>query len=85
MRAVGYLFIACGLGLLVNCAHTNVAPVSVQGISSDAAVPKAGPSVEMVETSYDFGKIGKQEIVHHDFKIKNIGSAPLEIKSVESL
>lgn len=40
------------------------------------------PSVELPETSHDFGEVveGKQYV--HDFKVWNIGTAPLHIKKV---
>ncbi len=41
-----------------------------------------GPSIELSEMSWDFGDLydGK-EYVHH-FKVKNVGTATLEIKKV---
>lgn len=69
----------------MNCAHTNLASDSSHGQSSNAVKPQGRPSIEVPETSYDFGKIGNQSIISHDFKIRNNGTAPLEIKRVQSL
>ncbi len=42
----------------------------------------AAPVVQFSETSYDFGEMVESKEYVHDFKIKNVGTAPLEIKKV---
>jgi len=48
-----------------------------------AAVSGGVPIMEVPEVSYDFGKVKDTEgEVVHEFKIKNVGTAVLEIKKV---
>lgn len=46
------------------------------------AAPASGPVAQIPEMSFDFGSIMEGNEYVHDFKIKNVGTAPLEIKKV---
>ncbi len=37
------------------------------------------PKIQISEANYDFGNIGPQDIVEHEFVIRNVGEAPLTI------
>jgi hypothetical protein len=52
------------------------------GVGQGAAGSQAGPAAQLSETSYDFGEMVESKEYVHDFKIKNVGTAPLEIKKV---
>jgi len=85
VRKWRYVLILGALVWLMNCAPANVVLDSSQEPSSTAVKSGRVPSVEIRETSYDFGKIGRQNILSHDFKIQNSGTASLEIKKVQSV
>lgn len=40
------------------------------------------PRVKVDEGSFDFGEVGEGETVRHDFKVKNLGLAELQITQV---
>ena len=74
-RLLLFAFFALALSALAYAAGD--APGVGQG-----AAPPAGPSIQLSETSFDFGEVyGGKEYVH-DFMVKNVGSATLEIKKV---
>jgi len=56
------------------------------GTSSQVAGYNAGdpnaPKVEILEKTYDFGKISLKDVAKHDFKIKNVGKSPLVITDI---
>jgi hypothetical protein len=41
------------------------------------------PTIQIPETSYDFGEVFEGEKISHDFKVKNTGAEPLEITQVK--
>ncbi len=43
---------------------------------------RKGPVVEMSERSFNFGDMYQDQSYVHEFVIKNVGDAPLEIKRV---
>lgn len=55
---------------------------SVKGASSYVKDDPAAPKIEMTENSFDFGKIGGNDMAKHDFKIKNTGKSSLTISSL---
>jgi hypothetical protein len=44
---------------------------------------KAVPIIEIENPTHDFGQVNQGEIVKHDFRVFNRGSAPLEIRRVK--
>ncbi len=52
-----------------------------QQASGQGTAP-AGPSAQISEMTFDFGELVDGRDYTHDFKIKNAGSATLEIKKV---
>ncbi len=50
--------------------------------AGQSATPPAGPSLQMSETSFDFGEVYEGKEYVHEFKVKNVGTATLEIKKV---
>lgn len=75
--------------ILVACLHVTFAcaadppagTVTPQEPAALAAVPE-GPSVQLAETSFDFGSMSEGKTYVHDFKVKNVGKAELQIKKV---
>ncbi len=75
--------------VLVACLHVTFAcaadppagTVAPQEPTALAAVPE-GPSVQLAETSFNFGNMSEGKDYVHDFKIKNVGKAELQIKKV---
>lgn len=43
----------------------------------------AVPIVVVEESNYDFGQVSEGEVVTHEFRVLNKGTAPLEIKNVK--
>lgn len=76
MRLFLLLFFAMALGGPANAAGQ--APAGGQA----AAPAVSGPSVQVPETSYNFGELIDGNEYVHDFKIRNVGTATLEIKKV---
>jgi len=71
MRFVGAMLLGC-LVLMV-----------VAGFTQAAEEQEAVAAIEIEASVYDFGQISQGEVVKHDFRVFNRGSAPLEIKSVK--
>jgi len=71
MRFVGAMLLGC-LVLMV-----------VAGFTQAAEEQDAVAAIEIEESVYDFQQISQGEVVKHDFRVFNRGSAPLEIKSVK--
>lgn len=53
------------------------------GITQAAEENEAVPVIEIKNPTYDFQQIPQGEVVKHDFRVFNRGTAPLEIKSVK--
>lgn len=68
------------LMLLLFCTLAVAGFSSAAGAQQQAAV--TGPVVQVPETSFDFGEVVEGKDYVHDFIIKNVGTAPLEIKKV---
>lgn len=71
------LAIWIGVGQTVRAAED--AP---QGASTNAQTPKESPKIKVPESTHDFGEIMEGGEVVHDFIVRNIGKAPLEINQV---
>jgi hypothetical protein len=41
-----------------------------------------GPAVEVPETDFDFGKVGEDKLLIHDFRVRNVGNSVLKIKKI---
>lgn len=52
-------------------------------ITPAAEENEAVPVIEIKNPTYDFQQIPQGEVVKHDFRVFNRGTAPLEIKSVK--
>jgi len=50
--------------------------------SPDASVTAEPPSIEIPESTYDFGEIQEGTEIKHAFTVKNSGGGPLEINQV---
>jgi len=52
--------------------------------SEEANQGQAGvPIIVLEEPTYDFGQVSEGEVITHDFRVVNQGTAPLEIKNVK--
>lgn len=43
----------------------------------------AVPVIEVEQPTFDFNHVSQGEVVEHDFRVSNLGTAPLEIKKVK--
>jgi hypothetical protein len=79
MRIARLIFVLCFALAVANCP-----PASAQGPagSSPALATQGGPLAEVPEKLYDFGDMSDGKEYVHDFVVKNVGTAPLEIKKV---
>lgn len=50
--------------------------------SAPAVVSKEAPSIQVPETTFDFGEIMEGSEVQHDFTVKNTGKGTLQIDQV---
>ncbi len=64
---------------VLGCMALMACTSSIQAEVKEEAVPV----IEIVEPVYDFGEVPRGDIVKHDYKVLNKGTAPLEIKSVK--
>lgn len=58
--------------------------VAVHEMGEGAPIPflppdAAQPQIQVSEKFYDFGSVGPQDVVRHEFVIRNVGAAPLTI------
>lgn len=89
-----YLLWIFSLCLLVSCAHREdasrqvsqqpVPPAVPAASAAQVAVPSVGsaPTIQLEETSHNFGTVSEDLRYAHSFKIRNTGSGMLEIKKV---
>ena len=82
MRIARLIFILCFALAIANCP-----PASAQGPagSSPGLETPSGPLAEVPERFYDFGDLTDGKEYVHSFVVKNVGTAPLEIKKVIKL
>ncbi len=79
MKIVTLIFVLCFALAVAKCP-----PASAQGPagSSPGLQTPGGPLAEVPEKFYDFGDLTHGKEYVHDFVVKNVGTAPLEIKRV---
>ncbi|MGO9020571.1 MAG: hypothetical protein ACLQVJ_19700 [Syntrophobacteraceae bacterium] len=79
MRIVSFIFVLCFALAIANCP-----PASAQSPagSSPGLETPSGPLAEVPERLYDFGDLVDGKVYVHSFVVKNVGTAPLEIKKV---
>ncbi|OEU47344.1 MAG: hypothetical protein BA872_00675 [Desulfobacterales bacterium C00003060] len=70
MRVIGAMLWGC-LALIV-----------MAGFAQSAEEKEAIPIIKVEMPTYDFRQVSQGEVVKHDFRVFNRGSAPLEIKNV---
>lgn len=51
-------------------------------VSPQAPIQRNNPDIEIENPIFDFGEAAQEQIISHEFSIKNVGSVPLEITSV---
>ena len=74
MKAVKCLFVLLFLFSISSCprAFAQTAP----------SEPASGPVLQLSETEFNFGEVMDSKEYLHNFRVRNIGTAPLEIKKV---
>ena len=68
-----------GTALLIICAIFLAASAQERRVSDDST---AAPKMAIDSTAHDFGKVKAGTALTHSFKIKNTGTADLQIQSV---
>ncbi len=79
MRIAGFIFALCFALAIANCPLAFAQ--SAAGSSPGLETPN-GPLAEVPERLYDFGDLAGGTEYVHSFVVKNVGTAPLEIKKV---
>lgn len=79
MRIAKLIFILCFALAIANCPLA-FAQGPVAG--SPGLEAPSGPLAEVPERLYDFGDLKEGKEYVHSFVVKNVGTAPLEIKKV---
>ena len=79
MRMARFIFVLCFAMALANCPLAFAQAPSGSGASLETP---SGPMAEVPEKLYDFGDLTEGKEYVHSFVVKNIGTAPLEIKKV---
>ncbi|MBI2432684.1 MAG: DUF1573 domain-containing protein [Candidatus Hydrogenedentes bacterium] len=75
--------VQCSAVAVLIAASVWLVPAAVAQ-DAPAAAPQGGPKIESPEPEFDFGSIDNEEKVEHDFVIKNVGDALLEIARVKT-
>ncbi len=80
MRIASLAFAVCFFLAMASCppAFAQSAAGTVPGIGN----AQGGPLAEVPEKVHDFGKVFEGKEYVHNFIVKNVGDAPLEIKKV---
>lgn len=90
MRIISTVVVAALVGVLVGAALAYVDvwsdPDAISRLAGDAqpgSLPgdKNGPRIEVPEARYDFGTMQRGTSKSHEFVIRNIGAAPLKLRS----
>jgi len=82
MRISRFIFALCFALALANCPQ--VFAQGTAGTGTGLETP-SGPLAEVTERLYDFGDLTDGKEYVHSFVVKNVGTAPLEIKKVIKL
>tara|TARA_B100001758_G_C18269086_1_gene535335 strand:+ start:235 stop:678 length:444 start_codon:yes stop_codon:yes gene_type:complete len=74
--------------LLFSCSNNNHDQINMDLIQSPLTAQKnadkvAMPEIEINKDSFDFGEIGQDESINAEFLLKNVGDAPLLIRSAK--
>jgi hypothetical protein len=74
----------CFLVLFCVLAFANSPRAQAQAPAPAGVAPEqvSGPKAEIPEMSFDFGELSDSGDYAHAFIVKNVGTAPLEIKKV---
>lgn len=73
------VFILC---FLMSCATTPSGSVSQDASGPSASAKGSPPSLQVSETSYDFGELSEGSDYTHEFKVKNGGPGVLQITKI---
>lgn len=75
--------VVCFFLVPFGCAHAAESPGSVPEHHEAAAAQTTGtPTVELSETTFDFGLVSEGHDYLHAFKIRNTGTGVLEIRKI---
>jgi hypothetical protein len=79
LRCLLFLLFTLAFANFVAAANQEITPVGPEtGVSAAAS----GPVIEVPEKDFNFGELKDGNDYVHDFKIKNAGTASLQIKKV---
>ena len=76
------------LFVLFSCSNDRSKQLTTSIVASNLTADKNSekismPEIEIDQDYFDFGEIDQDKSIHIDFKLKNIGNAPLLISSVK--
>jgi len=88
VKAKKCLFLVFMLFLVTTMLRAEDKAISVESRSPGSADQKQmlsedQPRISFEATSYDAGEVREGDAIHHSFKVKNTGKAPLEIQQVK--
>jgi hypothetical protein len=76
---VSLVVLLCGLRSALGQQAASPVPSSEGARDVASAIE---PRVKVDEVSFDFGEVGEGETLRHEFKVKNLGLAELQITQV---
>jgi hypothetical protein len=82
LKSIVLMLILCWSVCISFAADPSTADPTRQSDTSQPAASEA-PSMTFAETSYSFGEIVEGDEIAHEFLVKNIGGATLEIQKVQ--
>lgn len=77
------LFFA-GIALLTGCDVRKKDSLAEKPLNKVAEVPQDPTTVQIIDSLYNFGKVGEGDIVEFNYRFKNTGNKPLVVTQVSA-
>jgi hypothetical protein len=81
---VKYTIISAFLLILVSCNIRNKKSVEKNAPLTQQIIIKDPTTIQIIDSSYNFGKVADGEIVTYNYRFKNTGSKPLIVTNVSA-
>lgn len=79
-----YLTVATSILFLLSCNVRNKRVVEKNTALTQQIEIKDPTTVQIIDSSYNFGKIAEGEVVEYNYRFKNTGSKPLVVTNVSA-
>ena len=79
-----FLLSGCAAVLLVSCDVRRHDKIAMNNTPANQVEIKDPTTVQIIDSSYDFGKATEGEIVEYNYRFKNTGTKPLVVTNVSA-